>query len=137
MQHSIVTIVRQYFVDRVEVLHRAIDPLNKCGMAALAEVVYSLLSLWFKDKGLVIQNPNKPAMEAPASIRVRVVVSLLVKRARCFDIPCPSNSHQFVAGRCWILRVFKDMTSVDIVKRLVPERKRFNCPSNNGTSQYF
>jgi len=103
-------------MDRVEVLHRAIDPLNKCGIAALAEVVYSLLSLWFKDKGVVIQNPNKPAMEAPASIRVRVVVSLLVKGARCFDIPCPSNSHQFVAGCCWILRVFKHMTSVHIVK---------------------
>ena len=123
MENGVAAFTRQDVMKLIQILHGLVDSLGKLSMPAVAKLVDRLSRLGFKGEPVPFAQIDKPAMERPATIGIRIIVPLLVKRTGRLNVPCPCNAHEFFASRFRISSVLQHMRGINIVKRLVFERE--------------
>src|ERR1044072_5380861 len=80
MQHRIAAFSGQYALQLIEILHGSVNPLDELAMAAMTKIVDGMASLGFEGQRVAVAQIDKPAVERPAALCVRIIVSLLVER---------------------------------------------------------
>jgi hypothetical protein len=127
VQDGIVAFAWEYTMNAVEVSYRLIDFLDKLAMPTVTKLIDRLTCLGFKCERISFADVDKPTMEGPPTIGIRIIVPLFIKRAGRLYVPCTGDAHQLFAGCCRIYSVLQHMRGIDIVEHLVLERERFHC----------
>ena len=114
-------------MNAVEISYGLIDFLDKLAMPTVTKFIDRLTCLGFKCEHISFTDIDKPTMERPPTVGIRIIVPLFIKWAGRLYVPCTGDAHQLFAGCCRIYSVLQHMRGIGIIEHLVLERERFHC----------